>query len=56
MLTLNTACHMPIEWARVPSGTREKSMMPNTAAAKPPITPAAIIQKAATENASLSVN
>src|SRR5215213_1816535 len=56
ILTLNSACTTPTEWARVPSGTREKSIAPNTIAANPPSTPAAIIQKAISDHLPLPVS
>src|SRR5438128_318364 len=41
--TLPAPCNNPIDLARVPSGMASQSRNPNTAAANPPITPAAII-------------
>src|SRR5438067_6565556 len=43
--TFTPPCMSPIVFARVPEGMAHQSMTPNTAASKPPMIPAAIIQK-----------
>ena len=45
--TFPPPCHSPIALARVPLGMASQSIRPNTAATKPPTTPAKIIQYAA---------
>ena len=46
IITLLKLCPNPIALARVPEGIASQSIKPNPAAASPPMTPAAIIQKA----------
>src|SRR5438270_12746368 len=43
--TFPIPCQRPIAFALVPDGIANQSMRPNTAASRPPIIPAAIIQK-----------
>src|SRR3954462_4405393 len=43
--TFPTPCHRPIAFALVPDGIAHQSIKPKTAASRPPMIPAAIIQK-----------
>src|SRR5216683_1104457 len=62
-LTMNSAritrlpppCHKPTDLARVPDGIANQSMVPTAAASSPPIKPAAIIQKAISDQYPLPV-
>src|SRR5215208_717401 len=56
MTALLNPCPNPIAFARVPEGIASQSIRPKNAARSPPITPAAIIQKAISAHLALPVS